>query len=145
MYYNNLKSLRSDRDFTQKYIAEQLKVNRFTYKNWENGIVMIPIEIADKLSVFYNVSLSYILGLDKNSKVSYKIKKMEYETLVKNLIKLKEINDNSYEEIGTYIGCTKSTCQRYFNGKIKIPMDRLVMLSKLYKIDIDVLCGKIDK
>lgn len=142
MYFNNLKKVRNDKDITQEEIAKILKVNRSTYKNWENGIVMIPIEIADELSIFYNVRLSYILGLECKKKLDVKIEKMKYDVLLKNLSVLKKENHNSYEEIGTYIGCAKSTCQRYFNGIVKIPMDRLILLAALYDIDLDKLCGK---
>lgn len=142
MYFNNLKRLRNDNDYTQQDIAKQLGVNPFTYKNWENGIVMIPIDIADKLSVFYNVTLSYILGIDKNLKIDYKIRSLKYDKLLNNLSKLKKDNNHSYEEIGTYLDCTRSTCQRYFKGIVKITIDRLILLSKLYKIDLDELCGK---
>lgn len=94
MYFNNLKELRNDNDYTQQDIAKKLDVNRFTYKNWENGIVMIPIDIADKLSVFYNVKLSYILGIDKSSKIDYKVKDLKYDKLLYNLSKLKKEHNN---------------------------------------------------
>lgn len=142
MYFNNLKNLRNNREITQEELAQILKVNRSTYKNWENGIVMIPIEIADELSMFYNVRLSYILGLENKKNSNGKIKKMEYDVLLKNLSILKKENHNSYEEIGAYIECAKSTCQRYFKGTIRIPIDRLISLAELYEIDLDKLCGK---
>ncbi len=142
MYFNNLKKLRNNKEITQEDLAKILRVNRSTYKNWENGIVMIPIEIADELSIFYNVRLSYILGLENKKKSNDKIKKMEYDALLKNLSILKKKNHNSYEEIGTYIECAKSTCQRYFKGTIRIPIDRLILLAELYEIDLDKLCGK---
>ena len=47
-------------------------------------------------------------------------------------------------EEGNEIKCTGTSCQRYLSGKITIPMDRLIMLAKLYDIDIDELCGKED-
>lgn len=142
MYFNNLKELRNNKEYTQEEIAKKLGVNRFTYKNWENGIVMIPIDVADKLSVFYNVRLSYILGIDKSSKIDYKVKSLKYDKLLNTLSKLKEENNNSYEEIGNYLGCNRSTCQRYFKGIVKIPINRLILLSELYKIDLDKLCCK---
>ncbi len=142
MYFNNLKNLREDKDFTQDEVAKKLKVNRSTYKNWENGIVMIPIDIADELSVLYNVRLSYILGIDKENRVNYKIKKMKYNVLLTKLLLFKKNHNNSYKDIGAYIGCSKSTCQRYFKGIIKIPIDRLILFTKLYDIELDKLCGK---
>ena len=51
-------------------------------------------------------------------------------------------NKNTYEEIGTYLKCTRASCQRYFKGIIKIPIDRLILLSELYDTDLDKMCGK---
>lgn len=142
MYFNNLKKLRNEKELTQEDISKKLNCSRSTYNNWERGIVMIPIDVADKLSVFYKVDLSCILGINKKLEYNLNIKKMNYNKLLKNLCDLKDKNKNTYDEIGTYLKCTGATCQRYFKGEFKIPIDRLILLSELYEIDIDVLCGK---
>ena len=145
MYSNNLKRLRNEKELTQQFVAEEvLGCRRTTYNNWERGVVMIPIKIADSLSMFYKVSLSCILGINKTIEFKNKINKMNYSTLLNNLKKLKYDNKNSYSEIGKEIKCTGTSCQRYLTGKITIPMDRLIMLAKMYDIDIDELCGKVD-
>lgn len=145
MYSNNLKRLRNEKELTQQFIAEEvLGCRRTTYNNWERGVVMIPIKIADSLSIFYKVSLSCILGINKTIEFKKDINKMNYSTLLNNLKKLKDDNKNSYSEIGKEIKCTGTSCQRYLTGKITIPMDRLIMLAKMYDIDIDELCGKVD-
>lgn len=145
MYSNNLKRLRNEKEFTQKYVADILRCKRTTYNNWERGVVMIPISIVDELSLLYKVSMTCILGLSK--KIEYKeiINKMDYKTLLFNLNTLKKENKNSYEKIGKNIKCTGATCQRYFTGKITIPIDRLIMLCEMYEIDMDELCGKKNK
>lgn len=103
---------------------------------------MIPIEVADQLSVFYKVDLSCVLGINKKIEYNLKIKKMNYDKLLKNLCELKDKNKNTYDEIGTYLKCTSATCQRYFKGEFKIPIDRLILLSELYEVDLDKLCDK---
>ncbi len=143
MYFNNLKKLRIDNDLTQKQIAKELNCKRSSYTNWEYGLVMIPLNIADKLSMFYNVKLSYILGLDNIYKNSYEIQRINYNKLLKNLHNLKSKHKNSYEEIADYLKCDRSTCCRYFKGNTIIPIDRLILLSKFYNVDLDILCGKI--
>ena len=143
MYSNNLKRLRNEKELTQQFVAEEvLGCRRTTYNNWERGVVMIPIKIADSLSIFYKVSMSCVLGINKTIEFKKDINKMNYSTLLNNLKKLKDDNKNSYSEIGKEIKCTGTSCQRYLTGKITIPMDRLIMLAKMYDIDIDELCGK---
>lgn len=142
MYLNNLKKLRNEKELTQEEISKVLDCSRSTYNNWERGIVMIPIDTADKLSIYYKVNLSCILGVDKTIEYNPKVKEMNYKKLLKNLANLKSNNKNTYDEIGSYIKCTGATCQRYFKGEFKIPIDRLILLSELYEINIDELCGK---
>ncbi len=103
---------------------------------------MLPIEIADKLSCFYKVRLAYIYGIDKKYKLIKNVKPYNYDTLIDNLNKLRTINKDTYREIASYINCTESTVQRYFTKVIVPPIDRLILLAKLYEIDLDVLCGK---
>ena len=142
MYSNNLKRLRNEKELTQQFVAEEvLGCRRTTYNNWERGVVMIPIKIADSLSIFYKVSMSCVLGINKTIEFKKDINKMNYSTLLNNLKKLKDDNKNSYSEIGKEIKCTGTSCQRYLTGKITIPMDRLIMLAKMYDIDIDELFG----
>lgn len=143
MYSNNLKLLRNERDLTQEYIANFLNIKRGTYSTWENGFIMIPIEKADKLSTFYKVKLSYVIGVDKDYKIYSNIKEMNYEQLLTKLSNLKKKNNNTFEDIASYLNCNRSTCQRYFNNVIKFPIDRLVLLSKFYEFDIDDALGKI--
>lgn len=143
MYSNNLKMLRYDNEYTQEDIANNLGVSRSTYKNWENGIVMIPIAVADKLSIFYKVKLSFIIGVDSEYKIYKDIKEMNYDNFIRSLNNLKMRNNNTFEEIGTFLDCDRSTCQRYFNNVVKMPIDRLVMLSKVYDFDIDEILEKI--
>ena len=145
MYSNNLRRLRNEKELTQNYVAEEiLGCRRTTYNNWERGVVMIPIKIADELSVFYKVSLSCVLGINKKIEFNKDINEMNYETLLSNLNRLKDESKYSYNKIGKEIKCTGTSCQRYLTGKITIPMDRLIMLAKMYDIDIDMLCGKIE-
>lgn len=143
MYYNNLKKLRNGRELTQEDVAIVLHRKRSSYVNWEYGTVMIPLDIADRLSLFYNVKLSYILGINSDSSDAYIINGINYDILLENLVRLKKENGHTFDDIATFLKCDKSTCNRYFNGKVIIPIDRLILLSKLYEIDLDVLCGKI--
>ncbi len=142
MYFNKLKSLREYHDLTQEEIATILGCNRNTYKNWENNIVMIPIEIADRLSLFYKVSLSYLLGISENKNDLQKIKKMDYSKLLENLKALKKEYKITFNQIASKTDCTLSAVQKYYSGNRKIPIDRLIMFSELFNTDLDELCGK---
>ncbi|MDD2494525.1 MAG: helix-turn-helix transcriptional regulator [Tissierellia bacterium] len=142
MYFQRLKDLREDKEFKQDEMASKLNCKRSTYANWENGTIIIPLDIADELSILYNVSLSYVLELSNDRNINYKQKKIDYKFLRAKLLSLKIENKHTYEIIADYIRTARSTCYRYFNGFLSIPTDKLILLCNLYKIDIDELCNK---
>lgn len=142
MYFNNLKKLRNEKEQTQKTISDILNVKRSTYNSWERGDVMIPLDIADKLSLYYKVRLSYIYGIDKEYIEKENIKPINYKKMLDALLELKKENHQSFADIAKHIDCSRSVCHRYFTGLTIPPIDRLVALSKLYNVDLDILCGK---
>lgn len=58
-----LRDLREDKDLLQKDIAKFLGMSQTGYSKYEVGTNDIPTEILIKLSLFYEVSVDYILGL----------------------------------------------------------------------------------
>ena len=141
MYCPRTIILREEFEYTQKYVAKYLDCNRSTYANWETGNIILPLDIANKLAMLYNVSLSYILGLNTIKKEKSDIRMIDYIYMRSKLNELKIINNNSFEEISKYIDTNRSTTNRYFNGKISIPTDKLILLCEFYNIEIDELCG----
>ncbi len=62
-YYEVLRELREDRDFTQKEISEVLQTTQQVYSRYEKGVNEMPIRHLVTLCKFYNVSADYILGI----------------------------------------------------------------------------------
>lgn len=143
MYSNNLKKLRNEKELTQKDISQVINCNPNSYNNWERGIVMIPLDIADKLSCFYKVKLAYIYGIDKDLIKVENIKQINYDKMLTTLNKLRAKNKHTYTYIADNLKCNVSTVQRYFKGVFYPPIDRLIALANLYNIELDVLCGKL--
>lgn len=63
-----LKDIREDHDYTQKYIADLLFIKQNTYSQYETGQRQIPLDFLIKLSIIYNTSTDYILGLTDEKK-----------------------------------------------------------------------------
>lgn len=61
--YNRIKDLREDRDLFQKDISNILNITQRNYSYLETGKSDIPTDVLIKLSMFYNVSVDYILGI----------------------------------------------------------------------------------
>lgn len=64
--YEIFRGLREDRDLTQQYIADLLKIKRTMYRRYETGETDFPIRHLKTLCLFYGVSSDYVLGLPKN-------------------------------------------------------------------------------
>lgn len=63
MMYKRIRDLREDHDLTQKDLSKKLNCSQQVYSNYELGQRDIPTDILIKLSLFYNVSVDYILGI----------------------------------------------------------------------------------
>ena len=66
--YEVLRNLREDRDLTQQYMADLLKIGRTMYRRYETGETELPVRHLKALCTFYGVSSDYILGLSKKEK-----------------------------------------------------------------------------
>lgn len=60
-----IRGLREDRDLTQQYMADLLKIGRTMYRRYETGETEIPIRHLKTLCLFFGVSSDYLLGLPK--------------------------------------------------------------------------------
>ncbi len=68
--YKRIRDLREDSDLTQKQISEILNCSQQVYSNYELGQRDIPTGVLISLSLHYNVSIDYILGLTDNPEIN---------------------------------------------------------------------------
>ena len=57
-----IRDLREDSDLKQRQIAEVLNCDQSLYSKYEREERPLPLEYAEKLADFYNVSVDYLLG-----------------------------------------------------------------------------------
>lgn len=62
MYFRRIGDLRTDKDKTQKDIADFLHMNLEVYRRYEKGIREIPVWAVLQLADYYNTTTDYILG-----------------------------------------------------------------------------------
>lgn len=61
MVRTRIRDLREDRDWTQRELADRLKISRSAYSAYENGANALPLEILIALADLYQVSVDYLL------------------------------------------------------------------------------------
>lgn len=69
-------------------------------------------------------------------------KSPEYLTRIRGL---REDNDYSQEYVARLIHVGQRTYSDYENGKTRIPLDSMIILAKLYNVDMNYICGLTDK
>ena len=62
VFGNILKKLRQDYNLTQEDLAEKINTSRSNIANYENDKNKPSIEVLEKLSKIFNVSIDYLLG-----------------------------------------------------------------------------------
>jgi len=68
MKFENIRSLRIDRGYTQKQIGEYLGISQNTYSQYEIGVLNYPVDVVIRLAQLYGVSTDYLLGLTDEKK-----------------------------------------------------------------------------
>ncbi len=63
-----IKDIREDREMKQKEVAEFLNISQTNYSKYELGKINIPIETLKKMSILFDTSVDYLLGLTNEVK-----------------------------------------------------------------------------
>lgn len=61
-----LKQLRTEKNFTQQEVAENIGLSQSEYSKIENNQIKLDFEIASKLARFYKISSKEIIDFEKN-------------------------------------------------------------------------------
>lgn len=64
-YYEILRELREDHDYTQSQIAQILHTTQQVYSRYERGSNEMPVHHLRTLCEFYRVSADYVLSLKR--------------------------------------------------------------------------------
>jgi|SRR5699024_4426607 len=64
---SNIKYYRTNQNWTQQKLADQLKISRSVIAKWENGDVLPDLPTIIKLSQIFHQSIDSLLGLNKHA------------------------------------------------------------------------------
>lgn len=138
----SLISLRKEKNITQTQIANFLNVKRTTYTNWEIGRTEISVDNVNKIAVFYEVNIDYILGLDDFKKCTYD-DNLDYKVLANNLNKFLKSSNLKIESLALDAETTISTIWAYLHNKVKIRTLYLYRICKNNNLSTDELFERV--
>ncbi len=90
-----LRELRKGKNLTQTQVAKRLNLSKTTISGYENNIKTPSLDVLVKLSILYDVSADYILGLENRKMLLLDgVTKNQMEILDALLKEFKESNKN---------------------------------------------------
>lgn len=142
MKFERMKSIREDKDLTQKQLANILNVERSTYAGWETGKNTIPLRKLNALSDYYKLSIDYITGLSNTKRYENINKNINPKDVGKKLKHLRLKNNLKQKDIFTFLNTTSSTYSAYETGKVLIQTSFIYSIAKKYNTSIDWILNK---
>lgn len=131
----NIKKLRLEKGLNQEDVAKYLGVTQQAYANYERGARQADYSTLEKLAVFFNVSIDYLLDVSIDTEAISHAR----ETVKK----LAEEQDIPFEEIESKLGETYTTFRCWYNGigdKFN-EASQLAKIAHLYGVSVGFLLG----
>ncbi|MBQ6676006.1 MAG: helix-turn-helix transcriptional regulator [Ruminococcus sp.] len=95
-----------------------------------------------KLADYYEVSIDYLAGIDKNDYNEYLTKQKEISYFYQKIRDIREDNDMNQQQVADILGITRQQYQLYESGKREMPMHHFITLAEHYGVTIDYLVGR---
>ena len=97
-----IKDLRIEHRYTQKSLADVLRISRTVVSDWESGNKLPSVAQYCELALQFGVDIEYLVGLSKDKRVSGVCEKLRgFHDLISNI---DEIDENAYKLLSEYFG-----------------------------------------
>ena len=93
-----IKQLRISRHMSQATLGKKLDRSKSVICSYENNVRIPPLDVLVKMAVIFNVSLDYLIGIDKNEMISISKLDDEQKQIIRSL--LKEFESASIHYLG---------------------------------------------
>ena len=94
-FAENLKNLRTSKGLTQTQLAQRLWLNKSIISAYENETRTPSLEVLIKLSNEFNVSMEYLLGIEREKTIDISGLTEEQITVVSSLVDLLRKESNN--------------------------------------------------
>ena len=93
-----IRTLREQYKMSQEELGRKVGRSKSVISSYENNIKVPPLEILTQIAVIFNVSLDYLVGIDKCEMISLDGLSDDQKNSVKRLIEI--YKDNSKKQAG---------------------------------------------
>lgn len=144
-YGKIIKQLREKENISQREIAEALNIKRSSFNQFEQQYDIIPLKRLNQVANFFNVSLDYLLGFNKNLNYKNSNNEIDFEKSSKRLKEFRREHKLTQEKLASILKTSPSVIGRHENRNTLLGTPIIYALCNKYKISADYLLGKIDK
>lgn len=140
-----LKQLRIERHLSRRELAKEIGYKDSVICSYECGRTEPKLENLVQLAEYYDVSLSYIIGMTDMRNRKVEKKKSEKDKIeIKIHVRLKELRKEkklSQTCLGRKIGCGHSSIANYESGRNRPTIKKILGLLKVFDVSIEYLIG----
>lgn len=95
---SRIQQLRINHNMSQESLGKKLNRSKSVICGYENNVRVPPIDVLVNIAVIFNVSLDYLVGIDKNEMISLNGLNDAQKRLIHSLIK--ELQCKSKKHLG---------------------------------------------
>ena len=136
-----LLDVREFHDLKQSDVAKILNVTQASYSRWETDIELIPLKQLSEFCNYFNVSMDYIMGLNRKNK-SNGTHKLSKKEIGKRLKLVRKKYNLTQSELADFLNTSQSTISAYESGRTTLLTSFALAICEKYKISLDWLCGR---
>lgn len=93
-----IRELRKKHGMSQEDLGRKVDRSKSVISSYENNIKIPPVDILTQMAVIFNVSLDYLVGIDKNEMLSVEGLNEHQKSLIQQI--LHELKDNRKVGVG---------------------------------------------
>ena len=144
MFNITLKKLREEANLSQYALAPLLKVSQSTIGNWESGIRVPDATMLCTIANFFNVSVDYLLGREKQQDefIGQSFEVSEKKELSIRLKELRKQQNITQKDISDYLQTSQQTYSRYEKGQREPDIATIIKLADFFNVSVDYLLGR---
>jgi len=144
-YGEKLKELREEYKVSQQVIADSIGIKRSSYNQFEQQYDLIPTIRLNQIANYFNVSIDYILGLNKNPKYQKSNTELNIVLSKERLKQFRKKNKLTQVKLANILQSSQHVIVCYESGKNFIAIPYLYTICKKYHLSADYLLGKIEE
>lgn len=136
-FQERLQGLLIENDLSRLQLSKKINISFETLNGYFNKNFYPELNVAIKISRYFNCSLQYLMGLTEEYN-NYQINNLSFIETIKKLLKE---NNLSIEKFMNALNMSEANFYRWQTGKNTPSMNSLVSIANFFDVTIDYLVG----